>query len=46
VESIVPQVREMGEVEFYSLAEKIFSIPAVREILNTYCLVKDGGDAQ
>jgi hypothetical protein len=46
VESIVPQVREMGEVEFYSLAEKIFSVPAVREILNTYCPVKDGGDAR
>jgi hypothetical protein len=41
VESIVPQVREMGEVEFYSLAEKIFSIPAVREILNTHCPAKD-----
>jgi hypothetical protein len=46
VESIVPQVREMGEVEFYSLAEKIFSVPAVKEILNTHCPAKDGGDAQ
>jgi hypothetical protein len=46
VESIVPQVREMGEVEFYKLAEKIFSVPAVKEILYTYCPAKDGGDAQ
>jgi hypothetical protein len=36
----------MGEVEFYSLAEKIFSVPAVKEILNTHCPSKDGGDAQ
>jgi hypothetical protein len=46
VESIVPQVREMGEVEFYSLAEKIFSIPAVMEIVNAHCPARDGGDAQ
>jgi hypothetical protein len=46
VESIVPQVREMGEVEFYKLAEKIFSVPAVIEIVNAYCPIKDGGDAQ
>jgi hypothetical protein len=46
VESIVPQVREMGEVEFYSLVEKIFSVPAVKEIVDAYCSVKDGGDAQ
>jgi hypothetical protein len=46
VESIVPQVREMGEVEFYSLAEKIFSIPAVMKIVNAHCLARDGGDAQ
>jgi hypothetical protein len=45
IESIVPQVREMGEVEFYSLAEKIFSVPAVKEIVNTHCPAKDGGDA-
>jgi hypothetical protein len=46
VESIVPQIREMGEVEFYKLAEKIFSVPAVKEIVDAYCPAKDGGDAQ
>jgi hypothetical protein len=46
VESIVPQVREMGDMKFYSLAEKIFSIPAVKEIVNAYRPIKNRGNAQ
>lgn len=45
VESIVPQVREMGEAEFYSLAEKIFGLPAVMELVNAHCPAGNGGDA-
>ena len=38
VESIAPAVKEMGEAEFYALAEKIFSLPEVQKLLS-------GGDA-
>ena len=41
VESLAPQVREMGEMEFYSLAEQIFSLPAVKALLPD----ENGGDA-
>ena len=33
VESVAPMVKEMGEVDFYSLAEKIFSLPEVNAII-------------
>lgn len=34
IESIVPSVKEMDEAEFYALAERIFSLPAVMEIIS------------
>ena len=33
IESVAPMVKEMGEVEFYSLVEKIFSLPEVNAIM-------------
>ena len=33
IESVAPMVKEMGEVDFYSLAEKIFSLPEVNTII-------------
>ena len=33
VESLVPSVKDMGEVEFYELAEKIFALPEVQSLI-------------
>ena len=33
IESVAPMVKDMGEVEFYSLVEKIFSLPEVNAIV-------------
>ena len=33
IESVAPMVKDMGEVEFYSLVEKIFSLPEVNAII-------------
>ena len=33
VESIAPSVKEMSEVEFYELAEKIFALPEVQNLI-------------
>ena len=33
IESVAPMVRDMGEVEFYSLVEKIVSLPEVSAII-------------
>ena len=33
VESLAPSVKEMSEVEFYELAEKIFALPEVQNLL-------------
>ena len=33
IESVAPMVKEMGEVDFYSLADKIFSLPEVNAII-------------
>ena len=33
IESVAPMVKEMAEVEFYSLVEKIFSLPEVNAIM-------------
>ena len=33
VESVAPSVKEMSEVEFYELAEKIFALPEVKNLL-------------
>ena len=33
IESVAPMVKEMGEVDFYSLVEKIFSLPEVNAII-------------
>ena len=33
IESVAPMVKEMGEVDFYSLMEKIFSLPEVNAII-------------
>ncbi|MBS6367748.1 MAG: DUF3847 domain-containing protein [Clostridiales bacterium] len=40
VESVAPEVKGMGEADFYSLAEKIFSLPAVKAMLPEW----NGGD--
>ena len=41
VESVAPEVKGMGEADFYSLVEKIFSLPAVNALLPD----GNGGDA-
>ena len=33
VESLVPSVKEMSGVEFYELAEKIFALPEVQNLI-------------
>lgn len=33
IESIAPMVKDMGEVDFYSLVEKIFSLPEVNTVI-------------
>ena len=33
IESIAPSVKEMSEVEFYELAEKIFALPEVKNLI-------------
>ena len=33
IESVAPMVKEMGEVEFYCLVEKIFSLPEVNAVI-------------
>ena len=33
IESVAPMVKDMGEVEFYSLVEKIFSLPEVHAVI-------------
>ena len=33
IESVAPMIKEMGEVDFYSLVEKIFSLPEVNAII-------------
>ena len=35
VESIAPSVKEMSEVEFYELAEKIFALSEVKNLIAT-----------
>ena len=34
VESLAPSVKEMSEVEFYELAEKIFALPEVQNLIS------------
>lgn len=36
VESIAPEVKEMSEVAFYCLAEKIFSLPEVKKLMEDF----------
>ena len=33
IENIAPSVKDMGEVEFYKLAEKIFALPEVKNLI-------------
>ena len=33
VESLAPSVKDMSEVEFFELAEKIFALPEVRNLI-------------
>ena len=33
VESLAPSVKEMSEVEFYKLSEKIFTLPEVQNLI-------------
>ncbi len=33
VESLAPSVKEMSEVEFYKLSEKIFALPEVQNLI-------------
>ena len=35
VESLAPSVKDMSEVEFYELAEKIFALPEVKSLIAT-----------
>ena len=33
VESLAPEIKTLGEVEFYELAEKIFALPEVQNLI-------------
>ena len=33
VESLAPEIKTLGEVEFYELAEKIFALPDVQNLI-------------
>ena len=33
VESLAPEIKTLGEVEFYQLAEKIFTLPKVKNLI-------------
>ena len=33
IESIIPEIKVLGEVEFYELAEKIFALPEVKNLI-------------
>ena len=33
IESLAPSVKDLGEVEFYELAEKIFALPEVQNLI-------------
>ena len=33
IESVAPTVKDMGEREFYELAQRIFDLPEVKELL-------------
>ena len=35
IESLAPSVKDMNEVEFYELAEKIFALPEVKNLIAT-----------
>ena len=43
VESIAPAVRSMGEVEFYSLVEQVFSLSEVAALVNRAANQQEGG---
>ena len=43
VESIVPAVRNMGEVEFYRLMEQVFSLPEVATLVS-HAVTREGGE--
>ena len=43
VESITPAVRCMGEVEFYSLMEQVFSLPEVAALVS-HAVAREGGE--
>ena len=42
VESIAPAVRSMGELEFYSLMEQVFSLPEVATLVSR-AVTQEGG---
>ena len=35
VESLAPEIKTLGETEFYELAEKIFALPEVKNLIAT-----------
>ena len=41
VESVAPEVKEIGEVTFYSLMEQIFSMPEVRAAVHAATFRED-----
>ena len=43
VESIAPAVRSMGELEFYSLMEQVFSMPEVAALVSR-SVAREGGE--
>ncbi len=42
VESIVPEIKNMAEVPFYSLMEQILSLPDVQNIIHSALSKEDG----
>ncbi len=42
VESIVPEIKSMAEVPFYSLMEQILSLPDVRAVIQSALSKEDG----
>lgn len=42
IESVAPEVKQLSEAEFYTLAEHIFSLPEVKQAVKT-AASKEGG---
>ena len=44
IESVAPQTKELGETEFYALAEQVFALPYAQRLLMEAVSRHAGGD--